>query len=213
MKARITAVAVLALAITSCKKEQTGNTGFAFQLRASNPVSNVSRTMATVSWQSGFANATQIKFEAKQGGSELEFKSRVQTHVDLFALPADIGNISVPAGTYDETEFSINIASSGGEPAFRLQGTVDNTPIVFEISESFLIKAEQHQVELSANSTALTNINLAGLTQGISAAELAAAEQTNGTILISSSSNVHLYNSILNNLQRSGENEVEIHHK
>jgi hypothetical protein len=216
MKARMTAIAALLIALASCKKDKpdsNGNTGFAFQLSVSNPVSTISRTMATVSWQSGFANATQIKFEAKKAGNELEFKSNVQRHVDLFTLPADIGSITVPAGTYDETEFKISIANNAGEPALQLQGSFDNIPVIFKIEGSYLIKAEQHQVVLSDNSMAITNIDLAGLTQGIPAADFSGANQSNGTIIISASSNANLYNAILNNLERQGETEVEIHHR
>jgi hypothetical protein len=49
------------------------------------------------------------------------------------------------------------------------------------------------------------------LTQGITAADFTNASQTNGTIVISSSSNVNLYNGILSNVSRLGETEVEIH--
>lgn len=214
MKARLlTITAISLLGLSSCKKDNVGqDSGFTFQLKATNPTSTVARTMATVTWQSGFVNANLIKFEAKQTGNEVEFKSTVQRHIDLFALPTDIGNISIPAGTYDETEFKIFIAPNSGEAAFQLQGTIDNTPVVFKVDNSNLIKAEQHQVTLSGSNIALTTIDLSGLTQGLSAIDFTSATQTNGTIVISSSSNANLYNAILNNLSRVGETEVEIHH-
>jgi hypothetical protein len=213
MKARLmTITATTIMALTACKKDNVAaNSRFTFQLKAANPTSTVARTMATVSWQSGFVNTNLIKFEAKQSGNEVEFKSNVQRHIDLFALPTDIGNITVPSGTYDETEFKIFIAPNSGEPAFQLQGTVDATPLIFKIENSNLIKAEQHQVTLSGSNVALTTIDLSGLTQGISAADFTKASQTNGAIVISSSSNANLYNTILNNLSRLGETEVEIH--
>lgn len=214
MKVRFFTIAAASLiALSSCKKDNVASdSGFTFQLKAANPTSTVARTMATVTWQSGFVNANLIKFEAKQGGNEVEFKSNVQRHVDLFALPGDIGNVSIPAGTYDEVEFKIFIAPNSGEPSFQLQGTVDNTPVIFKVDNSNLIKAEQHQVTLSGSNVALTTLDLAGLTQGVSAADFTSSTQTNGTIVISSSSNVNLYNAILNNISRLGETEVEIHH-
>ena len=214
MKARLlTIVAISLIGFSSCKKDNvTTGSGLTFQLKAANPTSTVARAMATVTWQSGFVNANLIKFETKQAGNEVEFKSNVQRHIDLFALPTDIGNISVPAGTYDETEFKFFITPNSGEPAFQLQGTVDNTPVVFKVDNSSLIKAEQHQVALSGSNVALTTLDLAGLTQGISAADFSGAMQTNGIIVISSSSNVILYNAILNNVSRLGETEVEINH-
>jgi hypothetical protein len=214
MKAKfITIAAIAIMALTSCKKENvTGNSGIAFQLSVANPTSTVARTMSTISWQSGFVNANLIKFEAKQSGSEVEFKSNVQRHIDLFALPSDIGSISLPAGTYDETEFKIFIAPNAGEPAFQLRGTVNATPVVFTVDNSSLVKAEQHQVIVSGGNIALTTIDLAGLTSGISSADFANASQTNGTIVLSSSSNVNLYNAILANFQKIGETKVELHH-
>ena len=213
MKARITIFATVLIALTSCKKEKTtDNSGLAFQLGIANPRSTVARTAATLSWQSGFVNANLIKFEAKQAGNELEFKSSVQRHIDLFALPVDIGNVSLPAGTYDETEFKISITPDSGEPALQLQGTVNAIPVEFMIDNSNLIKAEQQQVTLAGSNVALTTIDLSGLTKGLSATDLTNATQTNGSIIISSSSNVNLYNVILANLQRLEETEVEIHH-
>lgn len=214
MKASLLTIAAISLiGFSSCKKDNTtSDSGFTFQLKAANPTSTVAKAMATVTWQSGFVNANLIKFEAKQGGNQVEFKSNVQRHIDLFALPTDIGNISVPAGTYDETEFKIFIAPISGEPAFQLQGTIDNIPVVFKVDNSNLIKAEQHQVTLSGSDIALTTLNLSGLTQGVSAADFTGATQTNGTIVISSLSNVALYNAILNNVSKLGETEVEIHH-
>jgi hypothetical protein len=214
MKARLLTIAAISLiGFSSCKKDNiAAGSGLSFQLKAANATSAIARAMATVTWQSGFVNANLIKFEAKQSGNEVEFKSNVQRHIDLFALPTDIGNISVNAGTYDETEFKFFITPNSGEPAFQLQGTVDNTPVVFKVDNSNLIKAEQHQVTLSGSNIALTTLDLAGLTQGISATDFSGATQTNGTIVISSSSNLNLYNAILNNVSRLGETEVEIHH-
>ena len=215
MKAKLLTIAAISLlGLSSCKKDNVAaDAGFTFQLTTANPTSTIARVTATVTWQSGFVNANLIKFEAKQGANQVEFKSNVQRHIDLFALPADIGNISVPAGTYDETEFKIFIAPNSGEAAFQLQGTVNNTPVTFKVDNSNLIKAEQHQVVLSGRNVALTTLDLSGLTQGVSAADFASATQTGGTIVISSSSNVNLYNAILNNISRLGETEVEIHHR
>lgn len=214
MKAKLLTVAAISLlGLSSCKKDNVAaDAGFTFQLTTANPTSTIARVTATVTWQSGFVNANLIKFEAKQGANQVEFKSNVQRHIDLFALPTDIGNISVPAGTYDETEFKIFIAPNSGEAAFQLQGTVNNTPVTFKVDNSNLIKAEQHQVVLSGSNVALTTLDLSGLTQGVSAADFASATQTGGTIVISSSSNVNLYNAILNNISRLGETEVEVHH-
>jgi uncharacterized membrane protein len=56
---------------------------------------------------------------------------------------------------------------------------------------------------------ALTTINLSLLTTGVSELMLNNAVLTNGTIIISSTSNANIYNIILNNLHDSDEVEFE----
>src|SRR5437764_7255355 len=98
----ITLAAILAVSLVSCKKNADSSMASAldFQLKAVNPASPVARTMSTIKWDSGFVNATQIKFEAKQNGNETEFKSNVRQHVDLFAVASAVGTINIPAGTF-----------------------------------------------------------------------------------------------------------------
>ena len=215
MKARtIILSAIFTTCIVSCKKnvETNANSGLDFQLKATNPSSVVARITSTIVWDSGFVNATQIKFEAKQNGNETEFKSNVDRHVDLFAALASIGAINKPTGSFDEVEFKIEAAATSNEPAFQLNGTINTIPVVFMIGNAFEIKSEQSQVTLSGADTALNKIDLSALTSGLSSADFANATRTNGTIIISLTSNINLFNTILNNLQRQHETEVEVHH-
>ena len=55
----------------------------------------------------------------------------------------------------------------------------------------------------------ITTINLSLLTTGVSELMLNNAVRTNGTIIISSTSNANIYNIILNNLHDSDEVEFE----
>ena len=202
-----------AIFLFSCKKTaDVSNSGLEFQMKAANTSSVVNRTMATVSWQSGFINANEIRFEAKQNGTETKFRSKVEQHVDLFASLSSIGNITIPSGTFDEAEFKVEAASTSTEPAFQLQGSIDNTPVIFKVDSSLEIKAEQEQVTLSGSNTALSTIDLSGLTAGLSSTDLTHATQTGGVIVISSTSNSDLFNIIVANLQKQGETEVEMHH-
>lgn len=200
--------------LISCKKniDPAANSGLDFQLKAINPNSVVSRTMATIKWDSGFVNANQIKFEAKQNGNETEFKSNVHQHVDLFSSASTVGTITIPSGIFDQVEFKIEAAPTSSEPAVKLQGTVNGIPLIFMIDNAFEIKSEQSQVTLNGNDIALNKIDLSGLTAGLSSADFTNATQTNGAIIISSASNTSLFNAISGNLQKHGETEVELHH-
>ena len=209
--------AILTTGLFSCKKNvdsvSSSNAGLDFQLRATNPSSVVARTSATITWEAGFVNANLIKFEARQNGQETEFKSNVQKHVDLFGTLSTIGTINLPTGTFDEVEFKIVAAPNGNEPALQLQGSVNGVPVVLRIDNTLEIKSEQSQVTLSGADVALNTINLSQLTFGLSADDFANATQTNGMIVISSSSNQNLFNDILANFQKHHETEVEVHHR
>ena len=206
--------AIVATGLISCKKSADSpmHSGLDFQLKAVNPSSPVARTMATVTWDSGFVNATQIKFEAKQNGNETEFKSNVHQHVDLFGAASLVGTVNITPGTFEEVEFKVEAAPTSTEPALKLQGSVNGVPVTFIVNNGFEIKAEQSQVTLSGGDIALNKIDLTALMSGLSSADFASATLTNGTLVISSSSNTNLFNTILGNFQKHGETEVEMHH-
>ena len=213
-KGTIILTAIIATYLISCKKNAADavSSSLDFQLAAVNPSSTVNRAMATITWSSGYANVNQIKFEAKQNGSETEFKSSVHAHVDLFAAASTIGSIHLPTGTFEEVEFKIEAAASGNDAAFQLQGNVNGIPVVLKVDKDLEIKSEQSQVTLSGADIALNKIDLSGLTAGLSTTDISGALQTNGTIVISSSSNARLFNAIFSNLQRQHETDVEVRH-
>jgi len=216
-------VATAMIILSSCSKssDSAGTTPAAmqFQLTTSNPYVVVARAAAgSITWTSGTAWATETKLEAKQNGSQLEFKSSIDQQVNLFAsVIAGMGNISIPAGTYTEVEFKITLNQNGSNPALELNGTYTNgtvvTPVVFSINSLFLLKAEQSNVVVSANTSidALTTLNLSFVSSGITQAMLNSATITSGKILISASSNINLYNIIINNLQQFHHVDVTHH--
>ena len=213
------------VALSSCKKEsadanQSSAQGIQFQLQTTNRTSNLNRTEAsTIVWTAGTASVTMIKFEAKNASNqEIEFKSLIAQQVNLFTpVATTLGNVTLPDGTYQEVEFKITADKTGNTPALELTGQLTNSsgtviPITFLANSRIELKAEQHNVVVSGTSstTALTSLNLALLTSGISQSMLSNATVTNGTIIISTSSNANLYNIITTNLIRS--HEVEVHH-
>jgi hypothetical protein len=79
------------------------------------------------------------------------------------------------------------------------------------LNDNLEIKAEASNVVISATSN-LQSIFLLHVNQisaGITAAELNMATLTNGKIIISSKSNVTLYNKILSNAPNSGDSKFE----
>lgn len=210
------------LLFTSCKKSGTDTaSSMQYQLKTSNPSSivNTPATPGSVQWTSGFASANEIKLEANNNSSQVEFKNETIQRIDLFApLASNLGNIVIPPGTYTEVEFKVELNNSGTDAALVLNGQFTNgagvvTPIVFTVNGLFEIKGEQANVVINGNSsiTAITTLNLSVLTTGISQAMLNAATLTGGKILISASSNSNLYSIIVANLHQ--RHEAELHHQ
>jgi hypothetical protein len=217
--------ALAVLFFGSCKKSGTDDTatasGMQFQLGVTNPLVTVNKVEApgTILWTSGSAYATQVKLEAKQNASQVEFKSTTPAQIDLFASVAtSLGNVTLPAGTYTEVEFKISVNTNGSVPSLELNGSYTNAssqviPITFTMNSLFELKTEQSNVTVNSNTsfTALTTLNLSLISAGITQAMLNSATLTSGKIVISASSNTNLYNIILNNLRQSHHVEVSHH--
>jgi hypothetical protein len=221
--------------LVSCKKNAqdipspgvNGNSSVAFKLKATNTSSVVNRTTSVLStadkttsvsiqWTAGSASATEIKFEGKKQGSEVEFKSKVNQTVDLFNLSSSLGSISIPSGTYSEVEFKAELSPTSNNPAFELSGQFATggvtTNVIFRANENIEVKGEKNNVTItdSSLSNAITSLDLSLITKGINQAALTSAVKTNGTILITSSINSDLYKIIVENL-RHLEDEEDLH--
>lgn len=210
-------IAVAGLSLAGCKKDNKDGS-VRYQLKSTNPGSSLAkaatgtptsaRLNGTLTWNSGFVNATEIKFEAKTNNSEIEYRSIAKQRLDLFSALSSLGSITIPPGTYNEVEFKIEIAPAGNEPALELKGTYNGTPVTLRVDNAFEFKAEKEGVTITGNNgyTAITTLNLALLTQGITDADLSNATQTNGEIVISATLNTNLFAKILDSL---GECESE----
>lgn len=203
-------IASTALILSSCKKENTTNTpsGINYQLRATSPTSIISRTSAgNFTWTSGYAYATEIKFEAESRNVEVEYTSQIPQRIDLFTGVVNLGNITLPAGTYDEVEFEVTLNSNIANSAFELNGQFTSgsttTPVLFKVLGEVEVETERNNVVITDNNSykALTTLNLSLLTTGVTEIMLNNATRTNGSIIISSTSNSNIYNIILNNLK------------
>ncbi len=213
----MTAIAAIFF-IVGCKKTANHSNGVSYHLQTINRsatianatgISNTSTLRAqsgTISWTSGFASATEIKFEAEGSDTHVKFQSETPQKIDLFSPLSSLGNIAIPTGVYDTAQFEIDLLHTATDAALELNGMYNNTPIIFRISDEFEIDAELPKITITdgSNYTASTALNLANLTVGISGATLdAATKDTSGTIVISATSNASIYDAMLNNLQNS----------
>lgn len=218
----ITAIAAVTL-IFGCKKANSPN-GVSYQLKTTNrstslafssgntPTSAARLQGGTITWSSGYASATEIKFEAEGSGNHVEFKSETPQKIDLFSPLASLGNINIPTGVYDTAQFEVELSPTATDAALELHGTYNNIPVIFRISGDFEIDAEIPAITIADGQhyNAVTALNLANLTQGISGSTLdAATKDGSGTIVISATSNVSIYDAMLNNLQNSEEEDFQ----
>ena len=181
-----------------------------YQLKASNTSFGVAAkgtAGSSITWATATASPTMIKLEAKVGTSEIEYKTTNNVSVDLLASTAGyFGSFSLPAGTYNEVELKITLAK-GSSPAMALAGTYTSAagtiPVKLEVNEAVLLKTETHNVTFtdSASFTSVTTFDLSALMKGITESMLSGATLTGSTLVISASSNVSLYNIILDNFK------------
>ena len=202
-----TAIAVSTLFFISCKKESKSASAINYQLKTSNPSAVISRTTAgNMLWTSGYGYATEIKFEAKSSNIKVEYKSLMAQRIDLFSAVASLGNITLPPGTYSEVEFKVYLNQAGSNAAFELNGQFTSggitTPVAFNVNTPLEVENEKNNVIITDNTSykALTTLNLALITRGVTESMFNNATRTGGKIIISATSNANIYNIILNNL-------------
>lgn len=206
LRSTLAVLAFTALFASCVKNDNTAGSGIAFQLKALvSPVQG-----ASIVWTIGTANVTEVKIEAfKSDNSQIEYKSKADTFVNLFA-PVTIATVNIPKGTYRQLEFRSELAQASNHAALRLEGSYTaggvSTPIVFECNTALEVKAKKDSIVVGEGATyaGITTLSLAVLTQGITEADLKAASQPGGKIIISANSNPGLYSKMLLNLESCG---------
>lgn len=187
----------------SCKKEKTGNPSVAYNLKSTNTSSPVARVAGgSISWSAAYANVTEIRFETENNAVEIEYTSEARKKVDLLSTQSTLGNVQVPAGVYSRAEFEIELSGTATESALELQGSFNGTPVLFKVGGNYEIETERENITIvdGKDYTSVTALNFSLLTQGVTEAMLSNATLTNGTIVISSSSNSDIYEKMVLNL-------------
>lgn len=223
------------LVLSSCKKESSGSTsstlgvkiqatGKSFSLLKSALV-----TTPVFSWDTCFMTVSKIEFEAEKlesemshDSSEVHFEMDGAKRVNLFDLNSVVGNMPLQAGTFHEVTLKITAlkADAGSAPVFYLEGTYTNRAdsvviVVVSVNEDFEFKVKQEGSSLDGTSdyTSLINISLNMLMTNIQSSDLAMATMTNNKIIISSNSNVSLYNKIKLMITTCAETEFSKGHE
>lgn len=233
-------VIMVSMVMVSCKKDSTSSSTpqVSFALSADNTISPISATnksggtiatasttttttTSSISWTSGIVNITQFKLEAKKNGKEIEIKSKNLSNVDLFTLSPSLISASIDTGTYKEIEVrAVFTKSTTADIPVKLKGTFTTAggaivPIEFDFNEDAVFKAEAANITVSSTTdfTAKLHLHLNIVLSDVVSAELDKATRTNGTIIISSSSNPLLYAKAIVNIANAMESKGFDEHK
>lgn len=219
-----------ALIFSSCtKSNSTGSGKISYQVKPTNFTSSIGSSISgsgltvnvnsasSLTWNSGHITLSEINFEAEQDTSEIEYEFKNVSNVDLFNLSPVLGSINVPKGTYKEVELKVKLDSSGtSTPALSLKGTyIDENshsiPVEFYFNEDMEMeaKAKDFLVDGTKDYLGLINIQLNKILADVNSSDMNGATQTNGVIIISSSSNVELYNKIKGGIAAWADTEFE----
>lgn len=173
---------------------------------------------SAITWDSASMVVSSVKFEASLKSSvsdkdsiEIEYKWRGPQTVNLLDTTASFGNFSLQPGYYDQVELKVSGLSddAAGAPVFYLHGiyaenSTTSLPIILKSYKDVLFKTESDSVHVdSANASAITSyiqIYLDQLMTNVQALDLNNADLTNGTLVISDSTNTDIYNTIMRNL-------------
>jgi hypothetical protein len=205
-KFTLSLTAAFVLFFASCVKDAgTGSSTINFQLKALvSPVNG-----AGITWTAGSAGVASTKIEAKKGDSTaVEFKADPAAQIDLFGA-VSISNISVPTGTFRHVEFHAELQPLNSKPSLHLEGTYTaggvTTPISFDVNSAITVKSQRDSIVIAASATytAATTVTLVTLTQDVTEADLKVADRTSGKIVISSTSNIAVYNKMVANLGKT----------
>lgn len=215
--------------LSSCSKDDASGSGqVSYKVKPTNFTASVSSTVngsglivivnsnSSLTWTSGNLNVSEIDFEAENGDQEIEYELKGQFNVDLLNISPTLGNVKIPAGTYDEVELKLELKPSATNIPLSLKGVYTNssgvkTPVEFHFNEEFEIEVEAENVTIggSEDYIALINVQLNKFLLNVSSSDLDQAAKTNGSIIVSSSSNTSLYNKFKSNLNVFGDCDFE----
>lgn len=149
--------------------------------------------------------------------SRVSFEWRGPKTIDLFNLNSVAGGITLDPGSFNNLTIKIEsfLSDAVSTPLFYLAGDFTNSAastkrINIIINEDFELKIRNlDTLDLGQNFTSIIKVNLVQLMSTVTMAELENADLTNGVLVISSTSNVALYNKVKKNFHESEHSEFE----
>lgn len=212
-------LALVGSLMSACQKDDSfissapaTNENFAYSIQAINPTVELQQNAGIASsivWNSGIVSPRFVKLTGLSSTSRIDYRSVSTSTVDLFApISEAFGGYTLPLGSYNEVELKVLLDKHDGIPALELKGQyisdLSSTPVKLVVNDMLELKTEQRNITISDNSntTLMTYLDLAGVTQRISDLLMKTAKpNAEGVIEISSTSNARLYSIIVNDLR------------
>lgn len=191
---------------------------------------STSAATASVVWDSARMIVSKVSFEAemrstltREDSIEIEYSWRGPQTINLFDLSATIGSIMLPAGTYEKISLKVNSekTDANGHPLFYLSGRYTDAagtviPLIISVSDPVSFKTVQREDTIvsggATDFSSTIQLYLDQLLLNVDPALLDNAVLTNGTLVISATSNSQLYLLLMQNLRRDHHCENEHYH-
>jgi hypothetical protein len=165
-------------------------------------------------------NAILKKLKSHRDSMSISYKWNGPTEINLMDSVITVGNFTLQPGFYDEIELRVDgfKQDAGTKPVFYLHGIYSKSdtakvPVVVRVNEDIMFKTEKDSVEITAGDPVFSSVIQLYLDQLMTEIQVSAlnhATLTNGTIVISASSNKEIYRIIMRNL---GKNHHARHFK
>ncbi|NSL89955.1 hypothetical protein [Chitinophaga solisilvae] len=162
-----------------------------------------------ITWDTATARLREIRFDAKRGKDELEFRLRTDRQIDLKKVPAIIGGIKIPVGTYQQVKVYARVEGDRKNPAVRLKGflTWDGKKIPMEILLSGVIELKAHGKDVVVTDKNIIWKGKLQVSMDLILTKLQVGDFTgsftNGKLQISVDVNGNLHNKVVDALENS----------
>jgi len=111
-------------------------------------------------WTEVMVRVKEVKFAAKKGNDEVEFKLKTDRLVDVLEAIGFLGMIEIPRGTYEHIKVAVKIAGDEENPAAIMKGFItwegNDIPFSVRLAGEVNLKANAKDVIVSDTSLSLT---------------------------------------------------------
>jgi hypothetical protein len=161
-----------------------------------------------IKWNTGTVRATKIRFEGKINNVRYSQEYTTDSVFDVFGpIPLGFSNYHLPSGPWSEAEVTVTVGNSSTTPALMLGGDFANSsttfPIAFQLDQELALKSNRMKgVYINNNMLpAFKADDFEAATDGITGTMVSTATFSGSSVMISSTSNTSMYNTIVSNLQ------------